>query len=57
MASANSGTTNRNWVISFWKDGHHLGVLSATDERFIEEMRKWAKEKGYRVEPQEREES
>lgn len=46
-----------NTVLSFWKDGHNLGVLSSTDTKFIEAMRQWAKRQGYKVEPMETEES
>jgi hypothetical protein len=51
---ADKGT---NQVISFWHEGHNLGVLSSCDAKFIEEMRRWAKKNGYRVEPIEAEES
>lgn len=39
-----------NRVLSFWKRKRNVGVLSTTDEEFIEEMKKWARENGYRVE-------
>lgn len=50
MASANSGTRLTNLLISFWKEHRNLGVLSSTDRVFVEELRQWAKKKGYRVE-------
>jgi len=39
-----------NLVISFWKEHRNVGVLSSTDKAFVEELRQWAKKKGYRVE-------
>ena len=46
VAARNSGT---NQVISLWKDGHNVGVLSSTDAKFLEEMKEWARKKGYEV--------
>jgi len=53
-SGANGAT---NLVISIWQEHHNLAVLSSTDAKFIEEVKQWAKKKGYRVEPLELEES
>lgn len=39
-------------VVSLWKDGYNLGVLSSTEPRVIEELRLWAKERGYQIKPE-----
>jgi hypothetical protein len=41
-------TTSR--LISFWHRDHHLGILSSTDSKFIEQLESWAYANGYRVE-------
>jgi len=38
-----------NQVLSIWKDGHNIGVVSATDTKFIEKFLEWAKKNGYKV--------
>lgn len=53
--SGSSGT--KNLLISFWHQGHNVGVLSSTDEEFAKKVEQWAKEMGYRVERRDREES
>jgi hypothetical protein len=41
---------SKSQVISFWSKTHNVGVLSSTDEEFIEELKRWAAANGYRVE-------
>ena len=37
-------------MISFWSEMGNVGVLSSTNEDFIEALKVWAKANGYRVE-------
>ena len=46
--SENSG--NKSQVISFWCKMRNVGVLSSTDDEFIEALKIWAKANGYRIE-------
>jgi len=46
--SENNGT--KSHLISFWSEMRNVGVLSSTDEDFIEALKVWAKANGYRVE-------
>lgn len=38
-----------NLLVSFWMGDKNVGVLSATDEHFANQLREWAKENGYRT--------
>ena len=44
------GDITSSRLISFWHENHHLGILSSTDTRFIEQLEAWAYANGYRVE-------
>lgn len=41
---------NKSQLISFWCKMRNVGVLSSSDEDFIEELKRWATANGYRVE-------
>jgi hypothetical protein len=38
-----------NRVVSLWHDGHNVGVISTTDDDFLEHLKEWAKRKGYTI--------
>ena len=38
-----------NRVLSLWYGWHNVGVVSSTDDEFIEHLKEWAKRKGYTV--------
>lgn len=38
-----------NRVLSLWYGTHHVGVVSSTDDEFLEHLKEWAKRKGYTV--------
>jgi len=52
LIRAGEAVSRINVVISLWKNGTNVGVLSSTDEKFLEKIRRWAKRNGYRVEPE-----
>jgi 3-hydroxyisobutyrate dehydrogenase-like beta-hydroxyacid dehydrogenase len=39
----------KNVVLSFWLKGVNILVISTTSEKVAEELKEWAKKKGYRV--------
>lgn len=39
-----------NFLVSLWHGEHNVGVLSSTSAEFVEELRRWATKRGYRVE-------
>lgn len=46
----------KNHVVSLWSGIHNVGVVSTTDEEFLELLKQWAVKKGYRVEESESDE-
>ena len=38
-----------NRVVSIWYGSHNVGVISTTDDDFLEHLKDWAKRKGYTV--------
>lgn len=46
----------KNHVVSLWSGIHNVGVLSTTDEEFLQVLKQWAIKKGYRVEENESDE-
>jgi hypothetical protein len=46
-----------NHVVSLWHGSHNVGVVSTTDEEFLEHLKKWAELKGYTVKGVEADES
>jgi len=40
VESESDGTKSQ--VISFWNNSRNVGVLSSTDKRFIDELKRWA---------------
>lgn len=38
-----------NLLVVFWLGEKNVGVLSATDEDFVNQLREWARDKGYRT--------
>ena len=39
----------KNLVLSFWFEGRNLVGISTTSAKVAEELKEWAKKKGYRV--------
>lgn len=40
---------NVNRVVSFWDGDRNVGVLSGTDDEFLEKLAAWAEGEGYEV--------
>jgi hypothetical protein len=38
-----------NRVVSLWYGSHNIGVVSSTDDEFIDHLKEWAKRRGYTV--------
>jgi hypothetical protein len=38
-----------NRVVSIWHGSHNVGVVSTTDDDFLEHLKEWAKRKGYTI--------
>jgi hypothetical protein len=56
-SAASSSSGRRNLLVSLWLGRRNLAVISSTDQQFVDRLKQWAKERGYRVEEPELEES